>query len=123
MGSNRGWVVDELLEIGHFEAALSHLDELVMDEKYRDLAKLVYVARRNTMELSLMEECEDQKMWCVLKHLATAYVMSEEVCHAKEYDNDSVVLMSEAGSCLALAMEMVLGVERTECLRCLGEKK
>lgn len=120
--TSRGWVVDQLLTIGHLEAALSHLDEFaIARDDYTELATAIYEARKIVME-DLLDEAVDRKLWCVVKHLATAYVMSEEVCHAREYDRESEIIMTGVGDVLAGVAEMALGLEKTECLRCLSER-
>ena len=119
--TNRGYKLDELLAIGHLEATLSHLDEYVIARDYSDLARQTYTMRKD-LEQDLLNKCEDANFWCVLKHLATAYVMTAEMCHAREYDMNSVLLMNRAGDCLASACESALGIEKSECLRCLSER-
>lgn len=120
--TNRGWVVDQLLIIGHLEATLSHLDEYVIARnEYADLGEEVYEARKTVME-DLLKEAKDPGLWCVIKHLATAYVMAEEVCHAREFDSETEILMTGIGDSLAGAAELALGLEKTACLRCLSER-
>lgn len=120
--TSRGWVVDQLLTIGHLEAAMSHLDEFAIARNdYTELAADLYETRKTIME-DLLDEADDKQLWCVIKHLAAAYVMSEEVCHAREYDSESETIMTSVGDTLAGVAEMALGLERTECLRCLSER-
>lgn len=119
--SNRGWQIDSLLAIGHLEASLSHLDEFIVAKDYTELAEQIYTTRKD-LESELLKDCEDPNFWCVLKHLATAYVMSEEITHSSEYSASSFIVMSRVGDCLASAAEEALGLEKSECLRCLSEK-
>lgn len=122
MASNRGWIVDALLEIGHLEAALSHIDEFaIAKSEYEELGKKIYATRKLAME-DVFKEAKDPGMWCIIKHLSTAYVMSEEICHAKEYESEKEIIMNTVGDCLAEATEIALGLEKTECLRCLSER-
>lgn len=117
--SNRGWIVDSLLAIGHLEATLSHLDESAFIDMDDSLAKCIYQARKDLMERLL--KGSDSRYWCVLKHLSTAYVLSEESYHAT-HDDELCHVMTNIGDQLATVAEISLGLEKTECLRCLSER-
>lgn len=121
----RGWVLDEVIRIGHIEAELSHLDEIVSDENLIDdsektsvewLAALLYEERVEIMNRLLDITCAKSKYWCVLKHAAIDYVIACENQHAVRID------IAKASEQLALACSLFFGFAPMGCLRCFDEQ-
>lgn len=120
----RGWVLDEVVRIGHIEAALSHIDELLSDEdidrltiSYLEwLAKSLYAERVEIMNNLAKISGVEQKYWCLLKHCATDFVIACENRHSVGID------ITRASKNLAMACSLFFGFSVMECLRCLDEK-
>lgn len=140
----RGWVLDQLILIGHYEAQLSHIDEKLNDlwemvnSETEDMKKRekgvetistlyeigrgVYAARKEAEEQVFAAFPEAEKtFWCMVKHAATAFVLAEENFHARGFDADSERVMLEAAENLGKVAGLALGFEPYGCLRCLDE--
>lgn len=120
----RGWVLDEIIRIGHIEAALSHIDELISDDEITDdaksdlewMTKKLYKERVDIMKnLSNVQNAEP-KYWCLLKHCATDFVIACENRHSVGVD---ISLSSEN---LSFACSLFFKFSPTGCLRCLDER-
>lgn len=140
----RGWVLDQLILIGHYEAQLSHIDEKLNDlwdavnTETEDMEKMqkmtntistlyeigrgVYASRKEA-ETQVFEAFPDadKTFWCMAKHAATAFVIAEENFHARNFDSDSERVMLGAAENLGKVVGLALGFEPYGCLRCLDE--
>lgn len=143
MDSKRFWVLDELIKIGHLEAAMSHGDEQVcnvnrdMENETEDVKHLEELAKeqdyhregirldyenRVGCENDIMEFLQgNKKDWCYLKHRAAAFVIAAENYHARDCcptEEKSLILAAKS---LALTASHCFGFEMMDCLRCLGD--
>lgn len=145
MESNkRFWVLDELIKIGHLEAALSHADEQIcnldhdLENSDGDLETVEQIAKEQdyhregiALDYENRTGCEEDildttggngKDWCYLKHRAAAFVIAAENYHARECNPKAERSLILAGKSLALTASHCFGFEIMDCLRCLGEK-
>lgn len=140
----RGWVMDQLMLIGHLEAELSHCDERISNinhdmkeintvgeaEKLTDelnhqneLAKITYQARRAVMDDLFRAFPEvDEKAWCEVKHAVTAYTLAAEIYHARDFNPSAEAAMSIMAETMALVVSKAFGFDPMNCLRCLSER-
>lgn len=142
---NRGWVTDQLILIGQYEAQMSHIDEklndiwtdfenhgdneALMEKRTQELAVLyeiqkdLYTARKEAEQqiFDVFPEA-DKTYWCLIKHAATSFVIAEENFHARGCDSQSESVMLKAASNLAKTTGLALRFEPYGCLRCLGEQ-
>lgn len=142
----RGWIMDELLRVGHLEAELSHNDERIqklrqdIDDASSDVEKMTKLAdrlgwaveygkmiynQRVRVEQGIFAafgEEIDEERWCNLKHRLTEYVIAAENYHAREHCGASEDSMVEAGRLVAFLCSITFGFEPMNCLRCLDEK-
>lgn len=140
----RGYILDQLMSIGHLEASLTHTDEEVVNS-YEDLSsagedfgKVSDIAnslndtrerakRRYLLRAFLLDDIftqipnSNRKMLCEIKHDAADYVMLAEVYHARGFDENSEKALVEMGKILALSCSAAFGLEPLECLRCLND--
>lgn len=139
----RGWVFDQLMIVGQLEAAMGHNDEEIcnlyteMDNNadnpdeiakitqklsaIMDIIKSTYPTRVDAQKqiFDVMEG--DMHSWCLVKHLATAYVTAGENYHARNCDPDAERVLVKTGEALAMACSLAFGFEPMSCLRCLDE--
>lgn len=122
----RGWVLDEIIRIGHIEAELSHIDEIMDDDNLTDdkeitnlewLSALLYEERVEIMNRLLDVTNANPRYWCVLKHAATDYVIACENKHAVRFVSNEM-----ASEQLALACSLFFGFAPVGCLRCFDEQ-
>lgn len=141
---NRGWVTDQLILIGQYEAQMSHIDEklndiwtdfenhgddqALMERRTKELAVLyeiqrdLYVARKEAEQQIFNEFPDaDKTYWCLVKHAATAFVIAEENFHARDCNAEGESAMLKAASNLGKTTGLALGFEPYGCLRCLDE--
>lgn len=141
----RGWIVDQLILIGHYEAQMSHIDEKLNDlwnkldtevndmeemQKTTDTINALYEIGREVYEAR--REAEDQifsavpdadpTFFCQVKHSATAFVIAEENFHARGFDAESEKVMLKAASNLGKVVSIAFGFEPYGCLRCLSDR-
>lgn len=140
----RGWILDQLILVGHYEAQLSHIDEKLNDlwnklegevENMEEMQKTtdaisalyeisrdVYAARKEA-EQQIFDAVPDadKTYWCQIKHCATAFVIAEENFHARGCDSESEKVMLKAASNLGKVVSLAFGFEPYGCLRCLDE--
>lgn len=143
MDNKRFWVLDELIKIGHLEAAMSHSDEQIcnvnhdQEQNGTDIKKLEELAKEGDYHRELIAldyenrtGCENDLMdmmkgnskdWCYLKHHATAFVIAAENYHARGCDPCAERSLILSGKALALCVSHCFGFEAMDCLRCLGE--
>ena len=142
--NGRGWVLDQLILIGHYEAQLSHLDEKLNDlwetlnnetedmERMQQLTNTInslyevgrgiYESRKDAEEQIFKAFPEaDKTWWCFVKHAAAAFVIASENFHARGFDADSERAMLGAAENLGRTTGLALGFEPYGCLRCLDE--
>lgn len=139
----RGWVMDQLMLVGQFEAAMGHIDERITDiwvqmeglEDTDKLAKLsdelsaLYETQRDlynarvTAEQAIFDAFpeSDRTKWCLVKHLAMAYSIASENFHARNCDANAESTLKDAAAALGRASGLALGFEPYGCLRCLDE--
>lgn len=140
----RGWVLDQLIMIGHYEAQLSHIDEKLNDlweavnnetddinkmQKMTDTISTLYEIGRGVYDARKEAEQQvfeafpeaDKTFWCMAKHAATAFVLASENLHARGFDADAEKVMLQAAENLGKVTGLALGFEPYGCLRCLDE--
>lgn len=142
--NKRFWVLDELIKIGHLEAAMSHgdeqicnidhdiensggdikvVEELAKEQDYHREGISLDYENRVGCENDIMETLGgNSKDWCYLKHRATAFVIAAENYHARgccPSEEHSLILAAKS---LALTASHCFGFEVMDCLRCLGDK-
>lgn len=142
MNNKRFWVLDELIKIGHLEAAMSHADETICNleqdlESSTELGDVEKIAKeqdysRQTIRLdyenrtlcedSIMDETHgNKKDWCLLKHHATAFVIAAENYHARDCCSEAERSLILSAKALALTASHCFGFEIMDCLRCVGD--
>ena len=142
---NRGWVLDQLIMIGQYEAQLSHIDEKLndlwealsnetdnVDEMQRltnvlsglyEIGRGIYDARKQAEDQVFAEFPEaDKTFWCLVKHAATAFVIAEENFHARGFSAEAEKTMLSAAENLGKTVSLALGMDLYGCLRCLDEQ-
>ena len=139
----RGWIFDQLMIVGQLEAAMGHNDEEVcnlyqeMDlnaDKPEEITKIAdklnaiieivkatYPIRTDAQKQIFDAMNGDMHQWCLIKHLATAYVTAGENYHARDCDPDAERVLTKTGEALAMACSLAFGFEPMSCLRCLDE--
>lgn len=142
--AKRGWLMDQIMEVGHYEAALTHDDEQICNIEHDNengsgdikevernaeemnfrlgLTKLHYQSRV-LAEQAIFEAYPDidQKKWCDIKHAAADYVLAAEVFHARDFHPTAQKSLVMAGKCLSYLISYTFGFEPMDCLRCLNE--
>lgn len=139
----RGWVVDQIMLVGQLEAAMGHNDERLNDlqqqlengveedmaTKITDELSSLYEMQRELYDLRVEAQegifaafpVVDHTKWCLVKHLACAFIIASENFHARGCSAESEQVMLKSASALGKAVSMALGFEPYGCLRCLGE--
>lgn len=144
--SKRGWLLDQLMLIGHYEAELTHDDEQIINIKH-DMAQnsgSLEEIEKLTDELNFRRELEamhyqgrtlaeqdvfeafpelelDKKKWCDIKHQCAIYILACETYHARDGHptaEDSMVL---AGKQLVFLVSHTFGFEPMDCARCFND--
>lgn len=140
----RGWLLDQIMLIGHYEAALTHDDEQICnlehdkeansgeikeierianEVNFRTQLMAMHYEARKQAELDIFEHFLDidKKKWCDIKHAAAAYVLAAEVYHARDFEPAAERNLIMAGKALAFLISYTFGFEPMDCLRCLSE--
>ena len=142
--ANRGWLLDQIMLIGHYEAALTHDDEqfcnidndmennsgdLTVIEKFGDelhfrteLARMHYNARVEAeSDIFTAFPDIDKKKWCDLKHAAADFILAAEILHARDFNPTAQKNLVLAGKALAFLISYTFGFEPMNCLRCFND--
>lgn len=142
--AKRGWLLDQIMLIGHYEAALTHDDEQICNiyndlkansgsleevEKLTDelnfrknLSKIHYESRA-IAEQDIFESFRDidKKKWCDIKHAAATYTLAGEIYHARNYSPSAETNLVQAAKALSYLISYTFGFEPMECLRCFND--
>lgn len=141
---NRGWLLDQIMLIGHYEASLTHDDEqfcnidnemeensgeLSVIEKIGDelhfrteLARMHYQARVEAeSDIFTAYPDVDRKKWCDVKHAAAEFTLAAEIYHARNFDAMAHKNLVLAGKALAYLISHTFGFEPMNCLRCFND--
>ena len=123
--TSRGWVMDLMQSIANDLATVNHLKEHLYSDKKdgADTADIeatiqnITDTRRKKMALLESQFLEfDDKMHCALKHQLESLMEMMEVYDAYP---ESVDLLQESWQNWAAVVSSALGVEPTDCARCL----
>lgn len=139
----RGWVFDQLMIIGSFEAGMNHNDEQICnlyyelegeeDEKRiteltdeiaqnREILDTDYFARVDALnDLFDAMPNSDRHYYCQVKHRATTFILAAENYHARNGDPKAENTLRSAGKSLALTCSLAFGFEPMDCLRCVAD--
>lgn len=137
----RGWIFDELIKVGHLEAAMAHCDEevhniradmendkgdpIALSDKLalnEDLIKMDYENRVDSLnDVFNSIKGSDRHYYCQVKHRATAFVIAGENFHARGCPASAENSLHLAAKSLALTCSAAFGFEPLECMRCLDE--
>lgn len=143
-GAKRGWLLDQIMMIGHYEAELTHDDEQIcnIDSDMKANSGSLEEIERLTDELAFREQLMgmhyqarvsaeqdifnafpdiDRKKWCDIKHAAASYVLAAEVYHARDSHPSARANLIAAGQCLSFLISYTFGFEPMECLRCFND--
>lgn len=144
--SKRGWLLDQLMLIGHYEAELTHDDEQIVNI-HHDLENSsgdLQEVGRLTDELNFRENLTnlhyegrakaeedvfnafpgldiDKKKWCDCKHSCAIYILACETYHARDLDPVAKENMIIAGKALTMLVSRTFGFEPMDCMRCLND--
>lgn len=142
--SKRGWLLDQIMLIGHYEAALTHDDEQVcniysdmeansgsLEEVEKLTAELNFRIELTKMHYSARAFAEqdifdsfpeiDKKKWCDVKHAAAEYILAAEVYHARDFHPSAQRSLLLAGKALSYLVSYTFGFEPMECMRCFND--
>ena len=139
----RGWVFDQLMIIGSFEAGMNHNDEQICNLYYelegeedeeritkltdeiaqnREILDADYFARVDALnDLFDAMPNSDRHYYCQVKHRATTFILAAENYHARNGDAKAEETLKSAGKTLALTCSLAFGFEPMDCLRCLAD--
>lgn len=120
--SSRAWLVDLIHSIGEKTALADHLEEKIGEDDIRDALKSVLTARRKQMDYLLRNaQKANPTYWCAFKHAIKTYTLDVEVYEATLSD-EAKEQMVESANILASITSLFLGMEFTDCARCLYDK-
>lgn len=139
----RGWVFDQLMIIGSFEAGMNHNDEQISNLFYelegeedpekitkltdeiarnREILENDYLARVAAMnDLFSAMPNSDRHYYCQVKHRATTFIIAAENYHARNEDAAAEETLRSAAKSLALTCSLAFGFEPMDCLRCVAD--
>lgn len=142
----RGWLLDQLMLIGHYEAELTHDDEQILnlhhdlDNNSGDVKEVEKITdelnfRENLMAMHYEGRAKaeedifnafpdidiDKKKWCDIKHSCAVYTLASEVYHARDFDPIAKENMLLAGKSLTFLVSRTFGFEPMDCMRCLND--
>ena len=142
--NKRGWFFDQLMMIGHAEAALCHGDENICND-YHDIqendgeldtinrlgddlaarTEIMKIDYENRVDMlnQLFDEMpgSNRHYYCDVKHRCADFVIAAEVYHARGFTPEAERVLVRCGRSLAMTCSMAFGFEVMDCLRCLSE--
>lgn len=120
--NSRNWLVDLVHKIGEECALCDHLAEKLDEPQSKQLYCATLELRRKDM-LLLANSVKDPNFehWCEFKHAVKAFTLAME-CYDANPTEDMLKSVEASENILASAMSLFLGLEFSDCARCLYDK-